>query len=93
MVSLFQQFPRILHTLCNLEFVVDLRGKFIQNAKGENPKPMAVEGERKKKPNSLHYLYAFGFQTVHNPDALKAFRGKKNALKTALNGMTVSLRG
>ena len=46
----FQQFPRILILSITSRIVVDLHGKFIQNAKGINPKPMAVEGDEKKKP-------------------------------------------
>ena len=39
---------------------------------------MAVEGDEKEETQLPPLLvYAFGFQTVHNPDALKAFRGKK----------------
>ena len=45
LIPLFQQFPRILILSITCRFVVDLHGKFIQNAKGKNPKPMAVEGD------------------------------------------------
>ena len=39
--------------------VIDLHGKFIQNAKGENPKPMAVEGDANEEarfPPPLEHL-------------------------------------
>ena len=46
---LFTQFPRILILSITSRIVVDLHGKFIQHAKGENPKPMAVEGDENEE--------------------------------------------
>ena len=60
LISLFQQFPRILILPVLCRIVVNLHGKFIQNAKGENPKPMAVEGnaneEAQQPPPPLERL-------------------------------------
>jgi len=43
---------------------VDLHGKFIQNAKEENPKPMAVEGDANKEAKLLPHLNALGLSLV-----------------------------
>ena len=72
-LSLFQQFPRILILSIKCRIVVDLHGKFIQNAKGENPKPMAVEGdanEEAQPPSPLERLSVLGwphFPATVNP--------------------------
>ena len=58
-LSLFQQFPRILILSITCRIVVDLHGKFIQNAKGENPKPMAVEGDEKEETQLPPLLVRF----------------------------------
>ena len=46
---LFQQFPRILILSITCRIVVDLHGKFIQNAKGKYPEAMVVEGYANKE--------------------------------------------
>ena len=43
----------------NVQIVVDLHGKFIQNAKGENPKPMAVKGDEKEETQLPPLLVRF----------------------------------
>ena len=73
LISLFQQFPRILVLSVPCGIVIDLHGDFIQNAKGENPKPMAVEGEANEEtqpPSALERLSVLGwphFPATVNP--------------------------
>ena len=58
-LSLFQQFPPILILSITCGIVVNLHFKFIQNAKGDNPKPMAIEGdvnEEAQLPPPLEHL-------------------------------------
>ena len=49
LISLFQQFPRILVLPLLYRIVIDLHGEFIQISKVEYPKPMTVNRDEKEE--------------------------------------------